>query len=131
VRWVTEAVNGITRWRRRLDYILGALLNRDPATLDAPLRQILRLGLYELAEMRCECCAARCALCSCMLCMLRAVPKLCCRSPHAVHGTAPCTAQCTAVPVHTMNEHAELAMHCSLTVLLPVLPTVLQPRCTP
>lgn len=59
VRWVTEAVNGITRWRRRLDYILGALLNRDPATLDAPLRQILRLGLYELAEMRCECCAVR------------------------------------------------------------------------
>ena len=109
---MTEAVNGITRWRRRLDYILGALLNRDPATLDAPLRQILRLGLYELAEMRCECPDLRCA-CGAVRC-------------GAVHGTL-CMA---CLRLWGCRRCCRRHRSSKNPVLPPVLPTVLQPRCT-
>eukprot|EP00887_Chlorella_sp_A99_P000866 scaffold5.g866.t1 len=50
-RLVTEVLSGITRWRRRLDFLIGELTGRDPAALDAPLRQLLRMGLYELVEL--------------------------------------------------------------------------------
>ena len=60
-RTVTELVSGVTRWRRRLDYTLTALLRGvDLGTLDAPVRNVLRLGLYELAELQSEC-----TLCCC------------------------------------------------------------------
>ncbi|EFN51136.1 hypothetical protein CHLNCDRAFT_8770, partial [Chlorella variabilis] len=52
-RGVTELVSGVTRWRRRLDFSLTQLLRgRDVAQLDAPVRNALRLGLYELAELK-------------------------------------------------------------------------------
>ncbi|KAL4439840.1 hypothetical protein ABPG75_002841 [Micractinium tetrahymenae] len=51
-RAVTEIVNGTTRWRRRLDFTLTALCGRPLAELDPPLAALLRMGLYELAEMK-------------------------------------------------------------------------------
>lgn len=51
-RQVTELVSGVTRWRRRLDFLLQHLAGgRDPGTVDAPVRQLLRMGLYELLEL--------------------------------------------------------------------------------
>jgi hypothetical protein len=42
-RFVTELVAGVTRWRRRLDFVICHLTNLDGvAALDAPLRQVLR-----------------------------------------------------------------------------------------
>ena len=60
---VTAIVNGVTRWRRRLDFTLDAMLAQGRrgagggggvAGLDAPLRQLLRIGLFELAELKSE-----------------------------------------------------------------------------
>ncbi|KAI3431816.1 hypothetical protein D9Q98_010569 [Chlorella vulgaris] len=52
-RMVTELVSGTTRWRRRLDYTLAALLKgHSVASLDAPVRNALRLALYELVELQ-------------------------------------------------------------------------------
>lgn len=50
-RFVTELVAGVTRWRRRLDYVCEALTKQPMAQLDPPMRQILRLALYELLEL--------------------------------------------------------------------------------
>ncbi|KAL4423617.1 hypothetical protein ABPG77_009204 [Micractinium sp. CCAP 211/92] len=51
-RLVTELVNGTTRWRRRLDFTLAALCGKPTSQLDAPLAALLRMGLYELAEIK-------------------------------------------------------------------------------
>lgn len=47
-RLVSELVAGVTRHRRRLDFILDGFYRGDPAGLDPLLRQVLRVGLYEL-----------------------------------------------------------------------------------
>jgi 16S rRNA (cytosine967-C5)-methyltransferase len=49
---VTEFVDGTLRWQGRLDYLLAALLTRPLATLEPPLRLLLRLGAYQLTQMR-------------------------------------------------------------------------------
>ena len=41
-------VAGVSRWRRWLDWSLDRYLRRPIASLDAPLRQALRIGAYEL-----------------------------------------------------------------------------------
>lgn len=50
-RLVTEIVNGCTRWRKKLDYIIGRLTKRDVNQIDPPLRLLLRVGLYELMAL--------------------------------------------------------------------------------
>ncbi len=50
---VTELVYGVLRWRGKLDWILAHVLDRPIAALDPPVRQILRLGAYQL------CCLTR------------------------------------------------------------------------
>ena len=46
---VTELVYGVLRWRGKLDWILELLLDRPLARLDPEVRQLLRLGVYQLA----------------------------------------------------------------------------------
>ena len=49
---MTELVSGVTRWRRRLDWMLSRHLRAGQLeAADAPLRQILRMGAYELTEL--------------------------------------------------------------------------------
>jgi 16S rRNA (cytosine967-C5)-methyltransferase len=51
-RRVTEIVSGVTRWRRRLDWVLSQWLRAGQLeAMDAPLRQLLRMGAYELLEL--------------------------------------------------------------------------------
>jgi 16S rRNA (cytosine967-C5)-methyltransferase len=50
---VTELVYGVLRWRGKLDWILGHILDRPVAVLDRPVRHILRLGAYQI------CCLTR------------------------------------------------------------------------
>jgi 16S rRNA (cytosine967-C5)-methyltransferase len=45
---VTELVYGVLRWRGKLDWILAEVVDRPLDTLDAPVRHILRLGVYQL-----------------------------------------------------------------------------------
>jgi 16S rRNA (cytosine967-C5)-methyltransferase len=47
-RQARELVAGVTRWRRRLDFLLDAFYNGDFAEVEPALQIILRLGLYEL-----------------------------------------------------------------------------------
>ncbi len=49
----TELVYGVLRWQGRLDWILTRILDRPLLSLDRPVRQILRLGAYQL------CCLTR------------------------------------------------------------------------
>jgi transcription termination factor NusB len=52
-RLVTELVSGVTRWRRRLDYVLTHLPRPTRIdTMDPPLRALLRMGAYELLELK-------------------------------------------------------------------------------
>jgi 16S rRNA (cytosine967-C5)-methyltransferase len=44
----TELVYGVLRWRGKLDWMLGQVLDRPLETLDLPVRQVLRLGAYQL-----------------------------------------------------------------------------------
>ena len=44
----TELVYGVLRWRGKLDWILARVLDRPLSALDPPVRQILRLGAYQL-----------------------------------------------------------------------------------
>jgi len=44
----TELVYGTTRWRGRLDYVLDRLSSRPVDDLPVSIRNILRLGLYQL-----------------------------------------------------------------------------------
>jgi len=50
---VTELTYGVLRWRGKLDWILSQVSDRPVAALDRPVRQILRLGAYQL------CCLTR------------------------------------------------------------------------
>ncbi len=45
---VTELVYGVTRWRGRLDYVLDRLSRRPVDELPAWIRNILRMGLYQI-----------------------------------------------------------------------------------
>jgi len=45
----TELVYGVTRWRGRLDWALGRLCDRPLEDLPVWIRNILRMGLYQLA----------------------------------------------------------------------------------
>lgn len=47
-RLAVEYVAGVTRWRRYLDFLISHYARGNAARLDAPLRQILRVALYEL-----------------------------------------------------------------------------------
>ncbi|HLT45843.1 MAG TPA: 16S rRNA (cytosine(967)-C(5))-methyltransferase RsmB [Rubricoccaceae bacterium] len=47
-RLASELVAGVTRHRRRLDFVLARFYRGDPGQLDPLLRQVLRVGLYEL-----------------------------------------------------------------------------------
>ncbi|GIL43282.1 hypothetical protein Vafri_1066, partial [Volvox africanus] len=49
-RLVKELVAGVTRLRRRLDYIVSNLSQQTPADIESGVRQVLRLGVYELTE---------------------------------------------------------------------------------
>jgi 16S rRNA (cytosine967-C5)-methyltransferase len=46
-------VYGVLRWRGKLDWILSRVLDRPLPSLDRPVRQVLRLGAYQL------CCLTR------------------------------------------------------------------------
>ncbi|MDQ7040628.1 MAG: 16S rRNA (cytosine(967)-C(5))-methyltransferase RsmB [Rhodothermus sp.] len=47
-RRTTEYVAGVTRWRRWLDFLLAQVYRGRYDSIEPKLRQILRLGLYEL-----------------------------------------------------------------------------------
>jgi len=47
-RQARELVAGVTRWQRRLDFLLDAFYNGDFADVEPTLQIILRLALYEL-----------------------------------------------------------------------------------
>lgn len=51
-RFVTEMVAGVTRWRRWLDFLIDEFYNSPSANLAPEVRQILRLGVYELLFLR-------------------------------------------------------------------------------
>jgi 16S rRNA (cytosine967-C5)-methyltransferase len=46
--FVTELVDGTLRWQGRLDYLLGLLVEGSLDKLEPAVRQILRLGAYQL-----------------------------------------------------------------------------------
>jgi 16S rRNA (cytosine967-C5)-methyltransferase len=48
---VIELVRGVFRWRGRLDWQLGTLVDRPLSDLHPPIRWILRLGLYQLTHL--------------------------------------------------------------------------------
>lgn len=50
--WVRSLVYGVIRLRGRLDYVLQEVSGRDPAALDPPVRLVLRMGAYQLLEMK-------------------------------------------------------------------------------
>jgi 16S rRNA (cytosine967-C5)-methyltransferase len=47
-RFVSELVNGTTKMRRRLDYVLGFFLEKEINDLTPWIRNILRLGAYQI-----------------------------------------------------------------------------------
>lgn len=49
--WVHQVVYGVQRMRGRLDHLLGVVSSRPLAELDAPVRAILRAGLYEVLSL--------------------------------------------------------------------------------
>ena len=49
--FATEVVYGTIRWRRRLDWMLGQLMRGDPESLTPWIRQVMRMGLYQLMMM--------------------------------------------------------------------------------
>jgi len=52
VRQTTEYVSGVTRWRRRLDFILQHFYRGELEKMEPELRQILRIGLYDIIFLR-------------------------------------------------------------------------------
>ena len=50
---VTELTYGVLRWRGKLDWILSQVSDRPVTALDRPVREVLRLGAYQL------CCLTR------------------------------------------------------------------------
>jgi len=51
-RLATELVGGTLRRRGSVDYLLGLLLHRPLSRLSTPIRNVLRLGLYQLRYTR-------------------------------------------------------------------------------
>ena len=51
-RQVTDLVAGVTRWRRYLDFLIGQFYLGTAAKMELPLKQILRIALYELVFAR-------------------------------------------------------------------------------
>ncbi|HEX8412159.1 MAG TPA: transcription antitermination factor NusB [Thermoanaerobaculia bacterium] len=49
--FVRTLVLGILRWRSRLDFLIGELAQRPVKKIDAPVVEVLRLGLYQLLYM--------------------------------------------------------------------------------
>jgi 16S rRNA (cytosine967-C5)-methyltransferase len=49
--FVRTIVHGVLRWRPRLDYVIERLAKRPVASIDEPVRQILRIGLYQVGWM--------------------------------------------------------------------------------
>lgn len=49
-RFMTEIVAGVTRQRRWLDFVIDAYSRRPVKKMEAALRQILRVGTYEILE---------------------------------------------------------------------------------
>jgi 16S rRNA (cytosine967-C5)-methyltransferase len=49
---VTELAYGVQRHRGRMDFIIAAFSRRPPAELDPAVLDMLRLGMYQLTEMR-------------------------------------------------------------------------------
>ena len=47
-RQTRDYVSGVTRWKRWLDFVLSQFTRGDLNALEPPLRQILRIGLYDL-----------------------------------------------------------------------------------
>ncbi|WP_345714153.1 transcription antitermination factor NusB, partial [Kineococcus glutinatus] len=50
--FATELAYGVLRGRGTYDAVLAARLDRPPADLDAPVRDVLRLGAHQLLGMR-------------------------------------------------------------------------------
>lgn len=51
-RQVTDLVAGVTRWRRYLDFLTAEFYRGAAGKMELPLKQILRMGLYELVIAR-------------------------------------------------------------------------------
>lgn len=51
-RLVTELVAGVTRWRRWLDFLIDTFYHGSSTDLEPDVRQILRMGIYELLFLR-------------------------------------------------------------------------------
>jgi 16S rRNA (cytosine967-C5)-methyltransferase len=51
-RRVTDYVAGVTRWKRWLDHLVAGVYRGDLEAMEAPLRQILRIGAYDLVIRR-------------------------------------------------------------------------------
>ena len=51
-RQAREYVAGVTRWRRWLDFLLSQFYQGDFAAMELVLRQILRVGLYDILFLR-------------------------------------------------------------------------------
>ena len=51
-RQVKEYVAGITRWRRRIDFVLASFYHGDFESMERSLQIILRIGLYDLLFLR-------------------------------------------------------------------------------
>ncbi|MFC1650987.1 16S rRNA (cytosine(967)-C(5))-methyltransferase RsmB [Candidatus Latescibacterota bacterium] len=49
--FIRELVLGVLRWKLRLDHIIGAYYDRDIETLEVEIRNILRIGIYQLIYM--------------------------------------------------------------------------------
>ncbi|WP_456429597.1 16S rRNA (cytosine(967)-C(5))-methyltransferase RsmB [Rhodocaloribacter sp.] len=47
-RQATEYVSGVTRWRRRLDFLIASFYRGDYEKMEPTLRQILRIAAYDL-----------------------------------------------------------------------------------
>ena len=48
---VTDLVTGTLRWQRQLDHLIAEFSKRPPQKLDLEVRQILRLGAYQLLHL--------------------------------------------------------------------------------
>ncbi|CAG9461872.1 unnamed protein product [Pedinophyceae sp. YPF-701] len=48
---VTNLVGGVTRWKRRLDWLISHVASRDIDTLELPVRLMLRIGFYEVLQL--------------------------------------------------------------------------------
>ncbi|KPL03777.1 MAG: hypothetical protein AMJ90_03175 [candidate division Zixibacteria bacterium SM23_73_2] len=50
-RFITEIVVGTTKYRKRIDYLLGFVLKKDLLSLTPWIRNILRMGIYQIDFM--------------------------------------------------------------------------------